>query len=147
MYTTEHYMFAWDQYYVSAPDDMSVSDEDGYALNQAHGWFEFDGHEYSSWYEDPSLPPEYFRESVVCPCPGPMFPPLQGPAPANAYVFHDYWATRHTRFVYDEAAEIAHREEARERQRMKQELQRRNQVIQECLSTPGYAWCEVEPLS
>ena len=126
------YLYAWDDCYTAHPADRSSSDVLAWYNDDADGGFTFDGHQYHAWGSEPQLPePHDYWESTV-PCPGPQLPPLQGPSERDCGT---YWATRFTAFVYDEAAELALREQQRE-------YRRQERLRAQRLSAPGYYWCE-----
>ena len=123
------YHYAWGWQYRRSPDHWSDADWSSVCSDHATFGYQFDGSEYCSYYYDESPAPDSFG---ICQCPGPDAPPLQGPPPSD---HGHYWLQRAARFVYDEVAELALRDQQRARRREQRELHAR-------LHTPGYAWCE-----
>jgi len=117
------YHYAWGWGYRRSPTDWSEADWSSVCSDHASFGYSFDGYEYSSYYYDDSDAPDSYG---VIQCPGPDAPPLQGPPPTD---HGDYWATRSAAFVYDEAAELALRQQSASRFTLP-------------ISQPGYAWCE-----
>lgn len=123
------YHYAWGSGYRRSPTDWTDDDWNAACSDHASFGYSFDGYEYSSYYYDDSDSP---NSCWVIQCPGPDAPPLQGPPERDC---GSYWVTQATAFVYDEAVELALREQRRAQLREERELHER-------LHTPGYAWCE-----